>query len=150
MTLDDLICKTECQELIFEHARHLDEMKIAESRNAFSDDAIMVTPLGDEVRIADMPEAETRRVATNLKPRIVTNVVVKPTGPDTADGFAYITLPRKLVAQGEWHYKFRKFGKDWKITWYRAIGLEREKGEFEELKKQALAARAAAQKAADQ
>lgn len=139
MTLEDLICKAECQDLILRHARHLDECNFAESKQSYTADAVMVTPTGAEVKIADMGDDTLRRAATGLKPRIVTNILITPTGPDTADGFAYVTLPRKLVSQGEWLYKFRKTDQGWRVCWYRANGLEREKGELEELGRQARA-----------
>lgn len=144
MTLDDLICKMECEEVILNHARHLDLGELTKAREAFTQDATFVTPTGETVRTADIKEEEQRVYTANLYPRIVTNIVVTPTGPDTADARCYITLPRDLIAQGEWLYKLRKTPEGWRICHHVATGIERNKGDFEKLRAQSLARRAAA------
>ena len=133
MSLNELICKMECQELIFQHARRLDEGAYADAKHAYTADAVMVVPTGEEMKIAEIPLEAMAKAGANLKPRIVTNLVVTVAGPDTAKAFAYVTLPRQLVAQGEWHYDLRRTDAGWRISRFKAIGLERVKGEMEEL-----------------
>ena len=124
MTLDDLICKQEIQDLLLMRTRFLDEGKLAEAQSLYSDDAIIVGPTGKEIRARDRDMAEMRQTTANLKPRLLTNIVVTPTGPDSAEAFAYITLPRPELPQGEWRYEFRRTSDGWRITRYQAIGIE--------------------------
>jgi len=126
VTIDELICKMECQELILHHARCLDEGSLAESQSLFTEDATMIGPSGEKIRVADRNEAEMRRVTANLKPRILTNIVITPTGPNTAKAFSYITLPRPNLPQGEWHYELRKTDKGWRISHRMVVPIKRE------------------------
>jgi len=128
MTLDDLICKMECQDLILRHARHLDAGELAESRTVYTHDAIIVGPTGQEIRQADIPDERLKQVTANLRPRIVTNIMVTPTSLTTAKAFAYVTLPRAEIPQGEWHYDLCKLDQGWRISRFGAVGIERDKG----------------------
>ena len=130
MSVDDLVCKMDCQELILHHARCLDEGDREGAATSYTDDAQMVGPTGEVLSAAEAGGRLRPDLIVALKPRIVTNLVVTPTGPDTAEAFAYVTLPRAQFPHGEWHYKLRKTADGWRISWFKALVVEREGEDF--------------------
>jgi hypothetical protein len=125
MTLEELILKKEVEETILRHARNMDVGDNDAADAGFTADAIMEAPTGETLRVADIPRERSHATRAGLKPRIITNVVVTPTGPDTADAFCYVTLPREKMPQGEWHYKFVRTEAGWKIAHYKVVGIQR-------------------------
>jgi SnoaL-like domain len=125
MTLEDLIVKQEVEEAIYRHVRNMDEDNHDAADAGFTADAIMEAPTGETLKVADIPKERSRSTRAGLKPRIITNVIVTPTGPGTADAFCYVTLPREKMPQGEWHYKFVRTETGWKIAHYKVVGIQR-------------------------
>ena len=127
MTVDELIRKYECQELILRRARLLDLGQLEDERSLFTKDAIVVGPRGEQRRVHDVPAEERQRVTSNLAPRVITNIAVTLTGSDTAQVTCYVTLPREELPQGEWTFDVVKTDEGWRISRYEAaaIGPER-------------------------
>jgi len=131
MSLDDLICKKECEELLYRAASALDEGGVTEHLSFYTDDARLDFGVGPEIGLKDWAamidkdEAENRRVAVSLKPRIVTNLLITRTGPDSAKAHAYISLPDAShgSSRGEWFYELRRTNKGWLISRYQVKAI---------------------------
>jgi len=139
MTLDDVICKLEITDMIYEHQRLLDNHQFEESRGIYTPDAVMVANGGVEIRFADMSLETMKGQSSNYKPRLITSVVVSPTGPNTAKAVCYSTLRRDLCPNAEQHYDFVKTDKGWKCRRMKIDILERFEGELAKLQAEAAA-----------
>jgi hypothetical protein len=117
MTVDPLAalaCKLECQDLIIRHGAALDRGDGAAGAALFVEDAKVSSGPGR----ADISVAEywARPVEdfTFYRPRVITNIVITPAGPDTAEGSAYVTM--RDVPDMAWRYEFRKTDLGWRIV----------------------------------
>lgn len=137
MTFEELCAKAEIEELILRHARHVDLGETDETRKLFTEDSVFVTPAGEVVpRREGNPEEQRRNalIFANLYPRIVTNISVTLDGPDAAEAWAYVTLPRPVAPQGEWRYKLRRTDLGWRIYHHQAVLIERDPSDRERLR----------------
>lgn len=131
MTPEQVSCKLACQDLIIRYFVSIDSGAGSKAADLFADDGAMVSPRGSasgkdaiRARLANIP-------AEFVPVHLATNVIITPTGPDTADGRAYVVaynmfgkiddvLPRKMPAApsriGTIDFKFRKTAEDWRIA----------------------------------
>ena len=131
MTLDDVICRIECEELIYRAARYLDEGALNEHLSLYTPDAKLDFGVGPEIGLKDWAEmiktdeVGNRLAAVALKPRVVSNLLITRTAPETVTARAYVTLPDAShgSSRGEWTYELRKTNKGWLISRYKVAGI---------------------------
>jgi hypothetical protein len=140
MSLDDLVCKAECADVILNYGAALDRGANSEAADFFADDGVLKRPDG-EISGAAIRELLLKRPANVLTRHLLSNVVVRPTGPDTASAIAYIViyrapgegpLPRALPAGpggiGEWRTELRRTPEGWRFTRWEATGAMEPEG----------------------
>jgi SnoaL-like domain len=116
VSVETLLCKMECQDLIFRYAVALDSEAGMEALGMWCADGRIVRPDGTEISgTAGIRKTIESIPLKSFAPRILTNVVVTPTGENTAEGFAYLTLPGDMP-KVEWHFEFRKSDTGWRIS----------------------------------
>jgi hypothetical protein len=135
MSIDEIICKLECHDLLVKLASALDRGANDEAADFFSDDGVLVTPNGESVGPA-VRQALAKRPANIITRHIFTNAIINPIDTQSAEGHAYIlvyrvsreandVLPRRLPSTpqgaGDWRIGFRKTATGWKISRYEAI-----------------------------
>lgn len=134
MTLEELTCKQECQDMVIRYFTILDLGPRSSIGDIFTEDGMLVR--GD--RILD-PRQAFQQMGEDVVPiHFAINIVVDPTGPTTAEGTAYTVaynmrgkpddkLPRVMPPTpsriGKMHFEFRKTPAGWRI--YRQTGLHR-------------------------
>lgn len=92
MHLDDLACKTACHDVLVRFCTALDTCDNVAAADLFADDAQMVAPSGDTVHGTAIRAYFERRPTALITRHIMTNVLVEPTGPDTASARAPTSL----------------------------------------------------------
>jgi ketosteroid isomerase-like protein len=135
MTVDELICKQSCNDLMAELASALDRGDNAAAADCFTHDATMVMPTGEFSGEA-VREALARRPAHIVTRHIYTNVIIRPMDAATAEGSAYLLvyrvprgadgqpssrLPNTPQAAGDWRLRFRRTPGGWKLSRYEAV-----------------------------
>ena len=144
MSLDDLICKIECEEHIFKLARHLDNHEFEENKKCYTPDAVLVSNTGAPgTRIQDMSVETMAGQSSGYKPRLVTSITVTPLGPDKAKVFCYCTIKRDVFPSTEWHFDMVKTDTGWLCSGQRVAIVERYEGELAEHRRKMEAAKAA-------
>ena len=119
--IDLLVCKVECQELIFRHGAALDDGDAPGGAALFVDDARIAGPDGTSRALADYWD-RPRDTFTRFRPRVITNVVITPRTDVVAEGVAYVVMPH--VPKLQWHYQFRRTDQGWRISSYEGTVVE--------------------------
>jgi hypothetical protein len=98
MTLEELSCKAECQDLALKLFSAIDAHDKTIWDSVVTEDAQQVVPGG-----APSPLSDTWEVfPANFVPvHIVTNVIITPTGSDTADGILHTTAYHIYAGPGD-------------------------------------------------
>lgn len=138
MTLDELICKVACQDMLVRFCDALDGGG-ASPADFFTEDASMVIPTGETVRGDEILGVLAKRPTATIATRhIMTNVLIDPVAADRARAAATIlvyrvprqdpdVLPRALPstpqAVGAWNLELAKSGQEWKISHYAATPI---------------------------
>ena len=132
MTIDDLICKQECHDLVVRYFTLLDTGPRSKAPELFTDDGRMMTT-GEEG--ADPREMFSRLPAEFVPIHLTSNILITPTGPDTAEGETYgvaynmmgkvdDVLPRAMPQTpnriGKLLFEFRKTAGGWRIYRFKA------------------------------
>ncbi|HWU24932.1 MAG TPA: nuclear transport factor 2 family protein [Rhizomicrobium sp.] len=128
MTLDEMTCKLECHDLIVRYFTIIDTGPRSNIKDVFSEDGRIMTLGGDG---GVDPVAAFNGLSPEFVPiHATSNILVTPTGPDTAVGEAYVTafnmfgkvddiLPRKMPPTpnriGKILFEFRKTPVGWRI-----------------------------------
>ena len=135
MDIESLSCKIECQDTLSRFCAALDGEGGAEA--FLADDVVIVGPEGEAVG-ADAHHLIKARNSEIVTRHIVTNLLITPTGPCTADGKAYCllyttprdeagsivaTMPECPSAAGNFELQFRKTTSGWKISCYHSIAV---------------------------
>jgi hypothetical protein len=135
MDIESLSCKIECQDILSRFCAALDGAGGAEA--FLADDAVIVGPKGEVVG-ADAHQMIKARSTEIVTRHIVTNLLITPTGPRTADGKAYCllyttprdeagsvvaTMPECPSAAGNFELQFRKTSSGWKLSRYHSIAV---------------------------
>ncbi len=94
MTIAELTIKTSCQDLIHRFCHALDRGASAEAADLIADDAVALRPDGELIRGRAVREMLLNRPSTMLTRHLISNVVVEPTGTDSADAVAYVVAYR--------------------------------------------------------
>lgn len=138
MHLDDLACKTACHDVLVRFCTALDTRDNVAAADLFADDAQMVAPSGDTVHGTAIRAYFERRPTALITRHIMTNVLVEPTGPDTASARAYILvyrvqrqdpdrLPRAMPSgpqgAGDWVVDLRRTDAGWRISRYEGVPI---------------------------
>ena len=131
MSDEQLSSKLECQDLLFRFGAALDRGANADAADLFAEGARLGAPDGTFAEGDAVREALMKRPSTLVTRHLVTNLVVTPTGPDTADGIAYVMnyrvmsedrdntphpLPESPGGVGEWRLAFRKTAAGWRLS----------------------------------
>lgn len=137
MSNDDLICKLECHDVFVKLASALDRGANSEAADFFTDDGTLVMPDGEATGPA-VRERLLKRPSHIITRHLLTNVIIKPIDPTTAEGRAYILvyrvtrgadaaaahrLPNTPAAAGDWIVSFRKTVAGWRISRYEAVPI---------------------------
>jgi hypothetical protein len=134
MTLNDLICKIECEELIFKLARHLDNHEFEENKRCYTADAVVTSNTGaPPVRVQDMSVEMMKGQSSGYKPRLVTSITVTPDGPSRAKVFCYCTIAREWLPSTEWHFDLVKTDAGWLCSSQKVAIIERYPGELKDV-----------------
>jgi hypothetical protein len=128
-TLEDLICKSDCRELIIKMNAALDTQDEALFDSVMTEDARRF--YGNE-KEGTLLRGFMRKLPAGFFPtHLLNNIMITPTGPDTAEGSCYGTaynilgraddaLPRPMPATpsrvGKSSFKFRKTADGWRIA----------------------------------
>jgi hypothetical protein len=144
MNLEDLICKIECEELLFKLARHLDNHEFEDNKKCYTPDAVLISNTGaPPTRIQDQSVEAMASQSSGYKPRLITSVTVTPRGPGKASVFCYCTIKRDVFPSTEWHYEMVKSDSGWLCSSLRVAIVERHEGELAEYRRKMEAAKAA-------
>jgi hypothetical protein len=129
MTLDEVICKLECRELVIKLMRSLDTHDKELWHSVLADDA--KRHYGNSKNKDDLHKFWDLLPKGFYPVHLVTNITITPTGPDTAEGVAYGVaynifgkeddpLPRPMPKTpsrvGRTNYTFRKTSAGWRIS----------------------------------
>ena len=133
MTLEELFCKQECQDLIVRYFMLLDTGPRSKAVDLFSDDGKMIVPGGPAEGVP--PGLLFGNLPQEFVPiHLATNIWITPTGPDTAEASTYVVaynlfgkvddaLPRKMPPTpsriGKIDFKFRKTAAGWRISQFK-------------------------------
>lgn len=128
--LDRLLAERACERLIIDFVRRLDLGEPGSVGELFTPDGVWEWPAGD--RRVTGREALRRyfgsRPADRLSRRLMTNILVTVTAPDTASATSYLTTfrvdgyagtmvpPGPPVNVGHYEDTFRKAGNDWLLA----------------------------------
>jgi hypothetical protein len=111
---DALSCKIECQELIIRHGAALDHGNASEGIALFVEGTKVIGGPGrGDISLEQYWDRPVEDF-TYYSPRIITNIVITPTGTDTAEGIAYVTM--RDIPDSLWRYKFLKTDQGWRIS----------------------------------
>src|SRR5579864_460652 len=94
MSIDELICKLECQDVLVNLASALDRGANAEAAAFFADDGLLIMPDGESTGAPAIRERLMQRPAHIATRHILTNIIVRPIDATTAEGQAYIVVYR--------------------------------------------------------
>ena len=135
MNIEELSCKIECQDVLAALCAALDEGRNDDAADLFTDDAVLVLPIGEK-KGPEVRAALNARPATITTRHLMTNVAVDVKSADGAFATAYILVYRTTVdpgapgphplpetpqAAGDWNIDLRKTPDGWRICRYAAI-----------------------------
>jgi SnoaL-like domain len=128
--LDRLLAERACERLIIDFVRRLDLGEPGSVAELFTPDGVWEWPAGER-RVAGREALRHyfgTRPADRLSRRLMTNILVTVTAPDTANAISYLTTyrvdgyvggmlpPRLPVNVGHYEDTFRKAGGDWLLA----------------------------------
>lgn len=136
MTLEDLINKSECHDLLVRLCAAIDSGRTDDLPDFFTEDLTLCPPNGEVITGDEARATLVGRPKTIVTRHLMTNVIITPTGPGAARGEANILiyrvppvsggpliLPRTPQAAGDWVMDFRKTPSGWRVSRY--VGIER-------------------------
>lgn len=137
MNVDELSCKSECDELMARYFVSLDAGERDRLIDLFTDDAAMPRPGGGGQGKPAIREL-VMSLPANFKPvHLAVNRIVTRTGPDTASGLAYVVtynmfakegetpplpIPQTPTGIGKINFEFRRTPEGWRITKFQPQG----------------------------
>lgn len=135
MTFEDVSCTLACQDLMVGYFTALDSGDRSKVADLFADDGKMDSPRGGAISGAAAIRERLSALPREFVPvHLAANLRVSATGPDTADGSAYVvaynmigklddTLPRPMPANpsriGTVDFKFRRTAAGWRISLFK-------------------------------
>jgi len=135
MTLEELSCKLECQDLIIRYFVMLDSGPRATIPDLlFTEDGTMVGPGNNVAEGAALRERFAQLPKEFVPVHPTMNILITPTGPNTADGTAYVVaynifgkvddvLPRPMPTTpnrvGIVQFQFRNTASGWRISQFK-------------------------------
>lgn len=134
MTLEDVSCTLACQALMVRYFTALDGGDRSKVADLFAEDGKMDSPRGGAISGPAIRERLMALPPEFVPVHLAANLLVTPTGPDTADGSAYVVaynmfgkvdeaLPRPMPTNpsriGTVDFKFRKTASGWRIALFK-------------------------------
>ncbi|WOX07025.1 nuclear transport factor 2 family protein [Microbulbifer pacificus] len=138
MNTQDLLTRLQCEEVLLNFFSLLDQGARTEAAALFDDNAVVIAPNGSELSGSAVRTFIESRPDTLVTRHLAANVSITPTGSDSAQATANITvyrvsraegdvppfrLPQTPQAVGDLKIHFRKNGDGWLITKYHATPI---------------------------